>query len=115
MILRDWALKCGTSFSMLYEQLAKDVYNELNVQFYRHQSQRIWTTSISALFELIDRFGFDYFEIEPASGGDESEKQTDKSKKTHRQLYNKMGSIDEDEEESSKSSKIFVCLYVVYE
>lgn len=109
---RDWALKCGTAFSMLYEQLAKDVYNELYVQFYRHQCPQIWTTSITAIFELIDCYGFDYFEMDgvrgiaggsTTSGDNDSEKQV---KRTHRQLYNKMGSMDEaEEEESSQNSK----------
>lgn len=55
MFVRDWALKCGTAFSMLYGSLAKDVYNELFVQFYRHQHAKIWSTAIRALFDLIDR------------------------------------------------------------
>lgn len=117
MVMRDWALRCGTAFSMLYEQLAKDVYNELYVQFYRHQSTRIWTTSIASLFELIDRYGFDYFEsdtvpVGAAGGGggggstdNDSEKQADKAKKTHRQLYNKMGYLDEQDDEESSSAK----------
>lgn len=103
MVIRDWALKCGTSFSMLYEQLAKDVYNELHLQFFRHQTTRIWITSISATFELIDRYGFDYFETDTVTVGG---KHSDKSKKTYRQLYNKMDGYmdDPDEEESNKSS-----------
>ena len=55
MTLRDWALKCGTTFSMLYEHLAKDVYEELLSQFFKHQNILIWSVSIRAIFELIDR------------------------------------------------------------
>lgn len=109
MIIRDWALKCGTSFSMLYEQLAKDVYTELYNQFYKHHSTRIWATSITATFELIDRYGFDYFEMDGMRGiaGNTSDNDNDKSKRTHRQLYNKMGSMeDQEDEESTPSSKL---------
>ena len=111
MAVRDWALKCGTAFSMLYEQLAKDVYNELYVQFYRHQNTRIWTTSIYATFELIDRYGFEYFETDSTSTTNadaEGEKPPEKSKKTHRQLYNTMEYLDGpdgEENASAKSSK----------
>lgn len=99
MVIRDWALKCGTAFSKLYEQLAKDVYNELHKQFYRHQNPRIWTTCINATFELIDQFGFDYFEAD----GD-GEKSMDKTKKT-RQLYNTMGYLDEPDEDEMSLKK----------
>lgn len=102
MVIRDWALKCGTAFSMLYEQLAKDVYTELNLQILRHQTARIWITSISAIFELIDRYGFEYFESE--SQNVVSEKHMDKSKKASRQLYNKRGYMDDPEEEESNKS-----------
>lgn len=108
MVIRDWALKCGTSFSMLYEQLAKDVYNELYDQFYRHQNKQIWATSITATFELIDRYGFDYFETEGARGmaGGNGDNDNEKSKRTHRQLYNKMGSMeDQEDEDASQTSK----------
>lgn len=99
MFVRNWALKCGTAFSKLYEQLAKDVYNELHKQFYRHQHTRIWTTCINATFELIDQYGFDYFEADA-----ECEKSTEKGKKT-RQLYNTMGYLDEPDEDESTSRK----------
>lgn len=99
MIVRDWALKCGTAFSKLYEQLAKDVYNELHKQFYRHNNTRIWTTCINATFELIDQYGFDYFEADA-----DGEKSTEKGRKT-RQLYNTMGYLDEPDDDGSTSKK----------
>lgn len=108
MVIRDWALKCGTSFSMLYEQLAKDMYNELQMQFLRHQTPRIWITSISATFELIDRYGFEYFEMDQPNVED---KHSAKSKKAYRQLYNKHGYLEEDEEETNKGTMEVMLLF----
>lgn len=55
MDVRNWALKCGATFSLLYEQLAKDVFAALNKQFFDHHHIDVWTTSVGAMFELIDR------------------------------------------------------------
>lgn len=70
MHIRDQALKCGISFAMLYEQLAKDVYAELFAQFFKHTQTQIWATAISGIFELIDRYGFEHFEEEHSENGE---------------------------------------------
>ncbi|XP_055374016.1 condensin complex subunit 3 isoform X2 [Condylostylus longicornis] len=94
IFVRNWALKCGTAYSMLYDQLAKDVYSELYTQFFKNQNITIWNTSIDCLFELIDRYGFDHFE------------NTDKQNKNknRRQLYNTLEFLDVDEDVSSTST-----------
>ncbi len=55
MDVRNWALKCGATFSLLYGQLAKDVFTALNKQFFDHHHTDVWTTSVTAMFQLIDR------------------------------------------------------------
>lgn len=111
MSLRDWALKCGIACSMLYEQLAKDAYNRLTSQFYKHHNTCIWTTSIKGAFELIDKYGFEYFEQE---GEGEVDKNASKTKKT-RQLYNTLGYLDEqpddDESEQAKQGRDIIFLF----
>lgn len=101
MSLRDWALKCGVACSLLYEQLAKDAYNRLRDQFFKHHNTCIWTTSIKGTFELIDKYGIEYFEQD----GD-VDKNVPKTKKT-RQLYNTMGYLDEqpDDDESEQAKQ----------
>lgn len=87
--IRDWALKCGAAFSMLYEPLAKDVFDELYAQFFKNHNIRIWETAISCIFELLDRYGVDNFVVQ---------EEQNKSKKTGRQLYNTLEFIDADED-----------------
>lgn len=109
MSLRDWALKCGIAFSMLYEHLAKDAYNRLTSQFYKHHNTCIWTTSIKGAFELTDKYGFEHFEQE----GD-VDKNVSKTKKT-RQLYNTLGYLDEqtddDEGDQVKQGRDIIFLF----
>lgn len=93
--VRDWALKCGTAYSMLYEQISKDVYSELHSQFFKTSSSKIWKTSIDCIFELIDKYGFANFEIE-----EKTTTQT-KDRKHNRQLYNTLEFLDLEEETSS--------------
>lgn len=87
--IRDWALKCGAAFSMLYEPLAKDVFDELYAQFFKNHNIRIWETAITCIFELLDRYGVDSFVVQ---------EEQNKSKKTGRQLYNTLEFIDADED-----------------
>lgn len=109
MSLRDWALKCGIACSMLYEQLAKDAYNRMTNQFYKHHNTFIWTTAIKGAFELTDKYGFEYFEQEG-----EVDKNVSKTKKT-RQLYNTLGYLDEqpddDEGEQVKQARDIIFLF----
>lgn len=87
--IRDWALKCGAAFSMLYEPLAKDVFDELYAQFFKNHNIRIWETAITCIFELLDRYGVDSFIVL---------EEQNKSKKTGRQLYNTLEFVDADED-----------------
>lgn len=61
MEIRDRALKCGIAFSMLYKPLAKPVHEELYLQFVRHHQPRLWTTAVSGICELFDKYGECYF------------------------------------------------------
>ncbi|XP_075166347.1 chromosome associated protein G [Haematobia irritans] len=89
IVIRDWALKCGAAFSMLYEPLAKDVFEELYAQFFKNHNIRIWETAITCIFELLDRYGVDSFVVQ---------EEQNKSKKNGRQLYNTLEFIDGDED-----------------
>lgn len=61
MGVRNAALKCGIAYSLKYEQLAKDTYASLTNQFHKHHNASIWNTSIKGLFELVDKYGFEFF------------------------------------------------------
>lgn len=74
---------------MLYEPLAKDVFDELYAQFFKNHNIRIWETSITCIFELLDRYGVDYFAVQ---------EEQSKTKKTGRQLYNTLEFIDVDDD-----------------
>lgn len=74
---------------MLYETIAKDVFLALYKQFTTTSSVRIWRTTILCLFELIDRYGFAFFELE-------TEKNFSKRGRT---LFNNDTSQDEEEEQ----------------
>lgn len=98
MSQRDWGLKAGIACSMLYEQLARDVFGELTSQFFKHHITRIWATSITGTFELLDRYGFMHFEKDM-----DGDKNSAKTKKT-RQLYNTMDYLEEPEEDEGNTS-----------
>uniref|UniRef100_A0A0K8V8N4 Condensin complex subunit 3 n=2 Tax=Bactrocera latifrons TaxID=174628 RepID=A0A0K8V8N4_BACLA len=87
--IRDWALKCGTACSMLYEVLAKDVFEELYSQFFKNHNIRIWETSITCIFELLDRYGLDNFAKQESQN---------KTKKSGRQLYNTLEFLDTEDD-----------------
>lgn len=97
MEVRDRALKCGISCSMLYEPLAKDVHQELYQQFVRHHQPRLWTTAVNGICEMFDKYGIDFFtfdiDLEKPDGS--------KAKKT-RQLYN--ATLEQDEAEDKSNS-----------
>ncbi|CAD7077192.1 unnamed protein product [Hermetia illucens] len=95
--VRDWALKCGTAYSMLYEPLSKDVYNTLYSQFYKNHNVRLWKTAIECIFELLDRYTCSHFDVEDKHN---------KSRKAGRQLYNTstLDSIDAEEEPSTSAA-----------
>lgn len=98
--VRGWALKCGISFSLLYEQLAKDVYAALYKQFVKHPNTSIWAISVSGLIELIDRYGFDFFQEEVSSENGETcdKRGAANTLKKSRQLYSADGQDTDDDE-----------------
>lgn len=105
IIIREWALKCGSAFGMLYDQLAKEIYEVLVSQFYKNQSLRLWKVSIDCTFELLDRYRLEFFN-DTTEGGD-------KTLRRHgRTLYNATNSLssleNQEEEESSGNGTNFV-------
>ncbi|EDS29244.1 cap-G [Culex quinquefasciatus] len=92
---RDWALKCSITFSMLYDGLSKDTFQLLYQQFFRNHCTRIWETSISGIFELLDRYGFEHFDVESKK---------DESRKNSRQLFNTRDYLDQDDEGNSSNT-----------
>lgn len=64
LIIRHWALKCGITMSRVYgaKPVIMDIYCHLYTQFELHRDKEIWETCIHAIFEMIDQFGFAWFE-----------------------------------------------------
>ncbi|XP_053684077.1 condensin complex subunit 3 [Sabethes cyaneus] len=92
---RDWALRSAVAFSMLYDGLSKDTFQLLYQQFFRNHCTRIWQTSIEGIFELMDRYGIEHFDVESKK---------DESRKNTRQLYNTMDYLDQDEDAANTSN-----------
>uniref|UniRef100_A0A182NH86 Nuclear condensin complex subunit 3 C-terminal domain-containing protein n=1 Tax=Anopheles dirus TaxID=7168 RepID=A0A182NH86_9DIPT len=98
---RNWALRTSTAFSMLYDGLSKETFQLLYQQLLNTASTRLWKTAIECVFELLDRYGFEHFDLESEDtvGKDDSRTQH----KSSRQLFNRHNS-SYDESESSQSS-----------
>ncbi|KAG4067432.1 hypothetical protein HA402_009669 [Bradysia odoriphaga] len=62
MEVRDWALKCTATFGLLCSKIAKHAYHAFCKQLFCHQVKCIWITCIRAIFQLIDRYGFEFFD-----------------------------------------------------
>ncbi|XP_062540619.1 condensin complex subunit 3 [Armigeres subalbatus] len=92
---RDWALRCSVAFSMLYDGLSKETFQLLYHQFFRNHCTRIWQTSIEGIFELMDHYGFEHFDVESKK---------DESRKNTRQLYNTMDYLDQEDEANTSST-----------
>lgn len=125
MEIRDRALKCGIAFSMLYKPLAKPVHEELYLQFVRHHQPRLWTTAVTGICELFDKYGenhhnkistktflnwmiyvYNYCVIAGIlhfAYDTENEKQDSLKSKKSRQLYNVSCDPDEQEENQDTS------------
>lgn len=114
---RNWALKCGITFGMLHGELALEVYNQICIQFNQHQNNLIWTTSIKGTFDLFERYGFVYFQMEGAHGivGGADDKENGNSKRKRRQLYSKLkDQIDEGENSSQSSKSRILISFIVF-
>lgn len=92
---RDWALRCSVAFSMLYDGLSKETFQLLYHQFFRNHCTRIWQTSIEGIFELMDHYGFEHFDVESKK---------DESRKNTRQLFNTMDYLDQDDDANTSST-----------
>lgn len=108
--IRNWALKCGTSFGFLYEPLAQDIFVQLTKQFSTTKSVEIWVTASEALFSLISKYGLKYFDM------DERHKRRS-SLKSSRQLFRGNNtdyfSQDEEEEESKVSNVLAMMSHIL--
>uniref|UniRef100_A0A182QAY6 Nuclear condensin complex subunit 3 C-terminal domain-containing protein n=1 Tax=Anopheles farauti TaxID=69004 RepID=A0A182QAY6_9DIPT len=99
---RNWALRASTAFSMLYDGLSKETFQLLYDQLLNTASTRLWKTAIECAFELLDRYGLEFFDLEneDAVGKDDSRTQN----KSARPLFNRhSNSYDE---ESSRSQSV---------
>lgn len=86
---RRLALRVATTYSMLYETLALDVYRTLGKQLIHTSSVVIMKTAILGIFELLDFYGFEKFQLETS---------INRTKKSGRTLYNTNADDTEDEE-----------------
>ncbi|XP_053674232.1 condensin complex subunit 3 [Anopheles nili] len=91
---RNWALRASTAFSMLYDGLSKETFQLLYQQFLNTASTRLWKTAIECVFELLDRYGFEHFDLENEETNKDDSSRTTKSS---RQLFNRHDSSYSDE------------------
>lgn len=94
---RMLALKVATTYSMLYDTLAHDVYKTLGKQLVSTHSVKILQTAILGIFELLDFYGFEKFNIETSNN---------RTKKSGRTLYNTNADDTEDEDTIEQSDLI---------
>ncbi|XP_068146565.1 condensin complex subunit 3 [Drosophila tropicalis] len=99
------AIKCGSTFSILYEPYAKEVFELLVDQFCKNNNVRLCETSALCILELIDHHGLNYFiDLKPAGSRDASEVSLSKSKR--RRLYTMVEPYDlEDERNQSQTQE----------
>ncbi|KAH8277757.1 hypothetical protein KR018_005347, partial [Drosophila ironensis] len=57
----EWAIKCGTSYSMLYQAYAKEVFDVVVEQFCRNNEVRLCETAATCLLEMMDHYGLEFF------------------------------------------------------
>lgn len=93
--IRYFALRCATTYGLLYDTLAKEVFECLRNQFYKTASPKIWRISIECIFELLDYYGFEYFNVDAANN---------KDNKKGRTLYSNTLDDNEEEEISNNSN-----------
>uniref|UniRef100_A0A182P3R0 Nuclear condensin complex subunit 3 C-terminal domain-containing protein n=1 Tax=Anopheles epiroticus TaxID=199890 RepID=A0A182P3R0_9DIPT len=91
---RNWALRTSTTFSMLYDGLSKETFQLLYQQFLNTASSRLWKTAIECVFELLDRYGFEHFDLENEESLSREDSRTSKSS---RQLFNRHNSSYHDD------------------
>ncbi|XP_052893809.1 condensin complex subunit 3 [Anopheles moucheti] len=82
---RNWALRTATAFSMLYDGLSKETFQLLYQQFLNTASSRLWKTAFECVFELLDKNGFEYFDLE----SEDVNKDDSRTNKSSRQLFSR--------------------------
>uniref|UniRef100_A0A182M4E0 Nuclear condensin complex subunit 3 C-terminal domain-containing protein n=1 Tax=Anopheles culicifacies TaxID=139723 RepID=A0A182M4E0_9DIPT len=90
---RNWALRTATAFSMLYDGLSKETFQLLYQQFLNTASSRLWKTAFECVFELLDMYGFEYFDLE----SEDSQKDDSRTMKSSRQLFSRHSSSFHDD------------------
>uniref|UniRef100_A0A182WLX4 Nuclear condensin complex subunit 3 C-terminal domain-containing protein n=1 Tax=Anopheles minimus TaxID=112268 RepID=A0A182WLX4_9DIPT len=90
---RNWALRTATAFSMLYDGLSKETFQLLYQQFLNTASSRLWKTAFECVFELLDMYGFEYFDLE----SEDSSKDDSRTIKSSRQLFSRHSSSFHDD------------------
>uniref|UniRef100_A0A182FI79 Nuclear condensin complex subunit 3 C-terminal domain-containing protein n=2 Tax=Anopheles albimanus TaxID=7167 RepID=A0A182FI79_ANOAL len=98
---RNWALRASTAFSMLYDGLSKETFQLLYQQFLHTASTRLWKTAIECVFELLDRYGFEHFDL------DDETKDDSRVSKSSRQLFNRHSGHNLEEEVSACNGNEF--------
>lgn len=101
---RKLALRVATTYSMLYETLASDVYRTLGKQLISTSSVVIMKTAIQGIFELLDFYGFEKFQLVTS---------INRTKKTGRTLYNTNADDTEDEDTIEQTDLINSLLSVL--
>ncbi|XP_022229837.2 condensin complex subunit 3 [Drosophila obscura] len=106
----EWAIKCGTTYSMFYEAYAKEVFEVVLDQFCNNNVVRLCETSARCILELLDHYGIDYFnDFNQTTGGGGLA-----SKTKRRQLYNVQDMYDgEDDGSQTQSSEQSTDIIVV--
>lgn len=98
--IRIMALKASTACSMLYESIAKDTFNVLRAQLFNTTTGVLWTIAIECIFELIDRYGFEFLGLNIENDRLLNNTDVTKSKKSGRALYNDNDADEEEQEEN---------------
>ncbi|ALC40799.1 Cap-G [Drosophila busckii] len=101
MDICEWAIKCGTTFSLLYEPYIKEVSDVIVDQFYKDNNLRLLETAAHCILELIDHYGVDYFADLNSNTGN-SLGQAPKNKR--RLLYTMQDFFDGEDDRSQSSS-----------
>lgn len=94
MDIFEWAIKCGTAYSILYEAYTKEVFDAVVYQFYKDNNLRLGETSAQCILELMDHYGVDYFTD-----------LNDQTAKTNRRMLYTMQDFFDGEDDQSQSSE----------
>ncbi|KAH8279370.1 hypothetical protein KR026_008207 [Drosophila bipectinata] len=107
----EWAIKCGTSYSMFYEAYAKEVFEVVVEQFCNNNVVRLCETAANCMLEMLDHHGLEYFsEFNQGNGGGNT---SHLSKSKRRQLYNIDLYDDDDDGSTSQTNEQTTDIIVV--